>query len=131
MADAVVLFAVILPAIASLPLIGLLENLALGFTRLDGCLALVILAVLALTHLGVTCLGILEADAVHFLARTLGAGALLLRFSLHNRRRSNFCWRFNQGNVLLGLEDLGDLLVHIEVVLLTHRPCLHWECDLL
>ena len=91
MADAVVLFAVILPAIASLPLVRLLENLALGFTRLDGCLALVILAVLALTDLGVACLGVLEADAVHLLARTLGAGALLLRFSLHNRRRSNFC----------------------------------------
>ena len=131
MADAVVLFAVILPAIASFPLIGLLENLALGFTCLDGCLGLVILAVLALTHLGVACLGVLETDAVHLLARTLGAGALLLRFSLHNGRRSNFCRLFNHGNVLLGLEDLGNLLVHIEVVLLTHSPCLHWECDLL
>ena len=131
MADAVVLFAVILPAIASLPLVGLLENLALSFTRLDGWLAIVILAVLALTDLGVACLGVLEADAVHLLARTLGAGALLLRLSLHNRSRSNFCWLFNLGNVRLGLEDLGDLLVHIEVVLLTHRPCLHWECDLL
>ena len=90
MADAVVLFAVILPAIASLPLIRLLENFALGFTCFDGCLTLVILTVLALTHLGVACLGILETDAVHLLARTLGTGALLLRFSLDDRR-SDFC----------------------------------------
>lgn len=127
MADAVVLFAVILPAIASLPLIRLLKNLALGFTCLDGGLAVVILAVLALTHLWVAYLGILEADAVHLLARTLGAGALLLRLSLHDRW-SNFCRLFDQGS-LLGLEDLGDLLVHVEVVLLSNRPCLHRECD--
>ena len=93
MADAIVLFAVILPTVASLPLVGLLEHLALGFTCLDGCLSVVILAVLALAHLGVAFLGILEADTVHLLALALGAGARLL-FNFDHRWSINFCRRF-------------------------------------
>lgn len=76
MADAIVLFAVILPAIACLPLVGLRKHLKLGFTCLDGWLSLVILTVLALTHLGVASLAVPEADTVHLLALALGAGAL-------------------------------------------------------
>ena len=116
MANTIVLLAVILPAIASLSFIRLLKDFPLGLTKLDCLLSIVIRAVLALADLGIALKSISEADAIHLLALTLRAGALLL-FHFNDGWLRNFC-RCNFGrNVLRRLEDLGHLLVHVEIVL--------------
>ena len=94
MANAIVLLTVILPTVACFPLVWLLQHLPLGFASLDGSLRVVILTVLALTELRVTCLGAPEADTIHLLALTLGAGTLLLRF-IFNLWLNNFGWRLD------------------------------------
>ena len=75
-ANTVVLLAVILPAVASLPLEWLLQYPPLGFTGRDSWLSVVILTVLALADVLVASLGISEADAVHLLALALRASTL-------------------------------------------------------
>ena len=71
MANTIVLFAVILPAIACLPLVRLLEDLPLSLTGFDCGLSLIILTVLALADFGIASLGISQADTIHLLALAL------------------------------------------------------------
>ena len=86
MTNAVILLAIILPAVARFPLEWLIQNLSLGFTGLDCLWRVIILAVLALAALWITYLSASKADTIHLLALSFRASALLPRlFFLLNR----------------------------------------------
>ena len=79
MTNAVILLAIVLPAVAWFPLERLLEDLSLCFSSLDCLLGVVVLAVFALAGVLVAHLSVSKADTIHLLALSFGASALLLR----------------------------------------------------
>ena len=114
MTDAVVLLAIILPTVASLPFEWFLKHFLLSFTCFNCLLWIIILAVLALTDVLIAGLSVSKADAVHLLALSFRTSALLSWFSLSvDPILSYLSWSARRGRLMWGLENLSHLLVHV------------------
>ena len=115
MTNTVVLFARILPTVASLPFEWLVKYFSLSFSRFNSLLWIVILAVLALAAILFASYSRSEAYAIHLLTLPLGASALLSWFSLDsvNSILSNFSWSASRRRLIMSLENLSDLLIHV------------------